>query len=106
MSLVIKDIQLLKSWNKIWKKTWKTNKKDFKPKTTSGDGDEYIKAKIKTYKDGVITHFFKKNGSKKIPEKKVSHKCLPTIILDSIIYAYEKYYPQVFLEECKYVKEK
>ena len=27
------------------------------------------------------------------------------IILDSIIYAYEKYYPQVLLEECKYVKE-
>ena len=27
------------------------------------------------------------------------------IILDSIIYAYEKYYPQVFLEECKYAKE-
>ena len=27
------------------------------------------------------------------------------IILDSIIYANEKYYPQVFLEECKYVIE-
>ena len=27
------------------------------------------------------------------------------IILDSIIYAYEKYYRQIFLEECKYVKE-
>ena len=22
-----------------------------------------------------------------------------------MIYAYEKYYPQIFLEECKYVKE-
>ena len=28
------------------------------------------------------------------------------IILDSVIYAYEKYHPQTFLEECKYVKEK
>ena len=26
-------------------------------------------------------------------------------MLDSIIYAYEKYHPQIFLEECKYVKE-
>ena len=26
--------------------------------------------------------------------------------LDSVIYAYEKYHPQTFLEECKYVKEK
>ena len=28
------------------------------------------------------------------------------IILDSAIYAYEKYFPQAFLEECKYVQEK
>ena len=27
------------------------------------------------------------------------------IIVDSILYAYEKYYPQIFLEECKYAKE-
>ena len=26
-------------------------------------------------------------------------------ILDSVIYTYEKYYPQVFSEECKYMKE-
>ena len=34
------------------------------------------------------------------------HKCLSVIILDSIIYASEKYYLQVFLQECKYVQEK
>ena len=28
------------------------------------------------------------------------------IILYSVLYAYEKYYPQTFLEECKYVKKK
>ena len=33
------------------------------------------------------------------------HNCLSIIILDSIIYAYEKYHPQIFLEECKYAKE-
>ena len=27
------------------------------------------------------------------------------MILDSVLYAYEKYYPQIFLEECKYAKE-
>ena len=31
---------------------------------------------------------------------------MSVIILGSIIYANEKYYPQVFLEECKYVQEK
>ena len=43
--------------------------------------------------------------SKKIPEEKVPHKSLSIIILDSVIYACEKYHPQIFLEECKYMKE-
>ena len=78
---------------------------EFNTKTTYGDDDKYIKAKIKTYKDSITTHFYNKNGSEKIPEEKVPHKCLSIIILDSVIYAYEKYHPQIFLEECKYAKE-
>ena len=27
-------------------------------------------------------------------------------MLDSVLYAYEKYHPQTFLEECKYAQEK
>ena len=27
------------------------------------------------------------------------------IISDSVIYAYEKYHPQIFLKECKYMRE-
>ena len=70
---------------------------DFESKTTyDDDDDKYIKVKIKIYKDSIITNFYNKNGSKKIPEEKVPQKCLSIIILDSIIYAYEKYYPQVF----------
>ena len=105
MSLMIKDIQLLKNYNKIWKKIEKLMKIDFNTKTTYGDDDKYIKTKIKTYKDSIITNFYNKEESKKIPKEKIPHKCLSVIILDSIIYAYEKYYSQVFLEECKYVKE-
>ena len=41
-----------------------------------------------------------------MPKEKKPHKCLSIIILDSVIYTYEKYHPQTFLEECKYVKEK
>ena len=37
-------------------------------------------------------------------KKSVPHKCLSIIVLDSVIYAYEKYHPQTFLEECKYAK--
>ena len=78
----------------------------FNTKATYGDdGDKYIKTRIKTYKDSITTNFYNKNGSKKIPEEKLPYKCLSKIILDSVIYAYEKYHPETFLEECKYVKE-
>ena len=107
MSFMIKDIQLLKNYNKICKKIEKLMKIDFNTKTTYGDdGDKYIKTRIKTYKDSITTNFYNKNGSKKMPEEKVPHKCLSIVVLDSVIYAYEKYHPQTFLEECKYVKEK
>ena len=76
---------------------------DFNTKTTYGDNDKYTKTK--TYKDSINTNFYSKNGSKKIPEEKVPHKCLSIIILDSVLYAYEKYHPKTFLEEWKYAKE-
>ena len=105
MSLMIQDIQLLKNYNKIWKKIEKLMKIDFNTKTTYGGDDKYIKTKIKTYKDSIITNFYDKTGFKEVPEEKVPHKCLSIIILDSVLYAYEKYYPQTFLEDCKYMKE-
>ena len=78
----------------------------FNTETTSGDDDDKcIKAKIKTYKDIIITNFYNKNGFEKISEEKVPHKFLSIIILDSVIYAYEKYHSQIFLEECEYVKK-
>ena len=67
MSLMIKEMQLLKSYNKIWKKIGKLMKIDFNTKTTYGDDDKYIKARIKTYKDSIITNFYDKKGSKKMP---------------------------------------
>ena len=41
-----------------------------------------------------------------MPEENVPFKCLSIIILDSILFAYEKHHPQIFLEECKDVQEK
>ena len=105
MSLMIQDIQLLKNYNKIWKKIEKLMKIDFNTKTTYGDDDKYIKTKIKTYEDSITTNFYNKKWSKKIPEEKIPHKCLPIIILDSVFYTYEKYHTKIFLEEYKYAEE-
>ena len=111
MSFVVKDKQLLENYNEIWKKIERLMSIDFESKATYGDDDnddddddKYIKAKIKTHKGSITTNFYNKIGSKKVPEEKIPHECLSIIIIDSVLYAYEKYYPQTFLEECKYAK--
>ena len=69
---------------------------DFNSKPTYGDDDKYIKTKIKTYEDSVTTNLYNEKESKKIPEEKVPCKCLSIIIIDSVLYAYEKYHPKHF----------
>ena len=44
--------------------------------------------------------------NKKMPKEKAPCKCLLKIMIDSVIKANKKYYPQTFLEECKYIQEK
>ena len=41
-----------------------------------------------------------------MPEEKSPCKFLSMIMLDSVIKANKKYYPQTLLEDCKYVQEK
>ena len=69
---------------------------DFNTKTTYVDDDKYIKTKIETYRDSITTNFYNKKGPKKVPEEKIPHECLSITILDSILSAYEKYYPKYF----------
>ena len=102
MSLQVKDEKLFNNCNKIWKKIEQLMDIVFNTKPTYGDDDKYIKTK--TYEDNITTNFYNKKGSKKVPEDKILHKCLSIIILDSVLYVYGKYHPQIFLEECKYVK--
>ena len=41
-------------------------------------------------------YFYNEKESKKIPKEKISCTCLPIIILDSVLYAYEKSPTKVF----------
>ena len=41
-----------------------------------------------------------------MPKEKAPCKCLSIIMIDSVIKANKKYYPQTLSEECKYVQEK
>ena len=103
MSLMVKDKQLLKNYNKIWKKIEKLMKIDFNTKTTYGDDDDkYIKTKIKTYSDIIIINYH----NKKIPKEKVPCKCLSIIILHSVIESDEKYYLKQFYKNANMYKSK
>ena len=92
MSLRVNDEQFFKKYNKIWKKVEKSMRIDFESKPTYGCDDKYIKTKIKTYANIIITNFH----NKKIQKEKVPCKCLSIIMLDSDIELDEKYYPQTF----------
>ena len=54
------------------------------------------------YEDRVNTNF----QGKKEPKENASYMCLSLIMLDCIIRANRKQYPQTLLEECKYVIRK
>ena len=41
-----------------------------------------------------------------MPKQKAPCKCLSIIMLDSVIKAKRKYYPQTLLEECKYEQKR
>ena len=50
----------------------------------------------------MVTNFH----NKKIPKEKAPCECLSIIMLDFVIKANKKYYPETLLEECKYAQEK
>ena len=102
MFFTVKDKQLLKNYTKIWVKIETLMKIHFESNPVYGDDDKYIKKQVKMYADSIITNFH----NKKMPKEKAPCKCLSIIMIDSVIKANKKYYPQTLLEECKYIQEK
>ena len=98
MSFKASDNKLLKNYNKIWEKVSSLMNIKFESEPVYGDNDKYIKTKIKSYGDKISTNF----QSQKIPKGNASYKCLSLVMLDSVIRANKKYYPQTLLEECKH----
>ena len=83
------------------KKVETSLKIEFDSKPVYGDDNKYIKTKVKIY-NSMITNF----QGKKMPKEKALCKCLSIIMIDSVIKAKKKYYPQILLEECEYEQEK
>ena len=102
MSLRVDDSKLFKKCCKTWRTIKGLLGIEFDSEPVYGDADSYIKTKVKMYDNRVNTNF----QGKEIPKVDASYKCLSLIMLDSVVKVGKKYYPQVFLEECKYVKRK
>ena len=102
MSLRVDDSKLFKKYYKIWKTIKILLGIELDSEPVYGDTDSYMKTKVKVYYDRVNTNF----QGKETPKRDSSYKCLSLIMLDSVVKVEKKYYPQVFLEECKYVKSK
>ena len=102
MSYKISDKQLLKKYKQVWKRVEKLLKIEFDSKLVYSDDDKYIKSKIIIYGGSMFTNF----QGKKMPKEKAPCSCLSIMMLDAVIKAKKKYYPQTLLEECKYEQEK
>ena len=101
MSFLITDDELSEKYNQIWEKVKNSLKKEFDSEPVYNE--KYLKAKIQSYNGKISTNFY----NNKIPKEDSQYICLSIIFLDSIFRTGKNYYPQVFLEERKYVvKEK
>ena len=65
--------------------------------------EKHLKAKIKSH-NGKINSDFHNN---KIPKEASQFICFSVILINSVFRTDKSYYPEMFLEECKYdIKEK
>ena len=96
MSFLIKDEEVGEEYEQIW------NVIKNKPKITFHSEPvyeyKYLKTKVKEY-DGMIKTNFLGNG---IPKENMRYTCIACITIDSVTKMDEKYFLQVYLEECKY----
>ena len=98
MYFLIEDDDLLEKCNIFWYKVISDIKKEFDSRSVYYK--KTLKTKIKSYSDET-TYFY----NEEIPNINSNHTCLAVVSLDSALDKDGNYYPQVFLEECKYTEK-
>ena len=97
MNLLVNDKKIFKKYFDVWNKMKSLIRKEFDSKPMYND--KYIKTKIEIYIDKVYSNF----RHNKITKGNEYCTCLSVVLLDSIfVNSNKEYYPQIFLEECKY----
>ena len=94
MSFRIDDEKLLEKYKTIWTKI--EDLKNVKLNTLPVYDERYIKTKIGTYGNKVYTNFRCLN----VPEDDIESECLTVISIDSLLVYENKYFLQVYLDNC------
>ena len=92
----MKDDEVLNKNNKIW--DYIKEKLSIKFHNKPVYDQTYIKAKVRDF-DGVIKTNFLGND---VPKENIHYTCIACVTIDSVMRMDKKYFPQVYLEECKY----
>ena len=100
MSFKIDEDWVYLKYNEIWKKV----KELLGNIKLSSDViyDQYIKTKVKTFSEVIKTLF----DSSEISKEKIEYLRIPCVSSDSVLKIDRKWYPQVYLEQCKYKVKK
>ena len=96
MSVFIKDEEVGGKFEQTWNVI--KNKLEIKFHSEPVYEYKYLKTKVREYV-GMIKINILDNG---IPKENIHYTCIACITIDSVMKMDEKYFSQVYLEECKY----
>ena len=100
MSFMIKDDKVWDKYDKIWNVIKDKVGTTFRSEPVYEY--KYLRTKVREF-DGAIKTNFLGNG---VPKENMYYTCIACITIDSIMRMDKKYFPQVYLEECKYKVKK
>ena len=96
MSYMIEDDKVRNKYDKIWNLI--KDKVDITFHSEPVYEYKYLRRKVREV-DSVIKTNFLGNG---LPKGNMHYACIACITIDSVMKMGKKYFPQVYLEECKY----
>ena len=96
MSFMVKNDNVLDKYKKIWNVI--KNKIGIKFHSEPIYDQIYIKAKVREFDGAIKTNFLGND----VPKENIHYTCIACVTIDSVMRMDKKYFPQVYLEECKY----
>ena len=96
MSFMIKDDKVWDKYDKIWNVI--KDKLGIKFHSEPVYEYKYLRVKVREFDDMIKTNFLGND----VPKENMHYTCIACITIDSVMRMDKKYFPQAYLEECKY----